>query len=132
MLVTLSLVAGCVDIGSGPPPDAGDAGTADAAGGPADGSTDAAAAVETVEMRGIKFIPTELTVAPGTEVVWEHHDSSTPHTIRAGTPDAPGDWESPQLEGGETYSRIFEEPGAHDYYCTQHPQAMQGVVEVVP
>lgn len=129
---------GCVDLGTGLPPDAtSEVEEADAAGETGADTrpdrSDTATPEETVQMQGIQFIPETLTVAPGTRVVWEHADASTPHTIKSGTPEAPTEaWESPQLEGGGSWGRIFEEPGTHEYYCTQHPQAMQGTIEVVP
>ena len=29
--------------------------------------------------------------------------------------------ESPDIQGGGTFSYIFEEPGTYEYYCSYHP-----------
>lgn len=133
--IALLAGTGCFDLGSGSPPRDVASGSDSSA--PrtdaSSGDSTAARAVETVEMADLRLIPETLEVKPGTAVVWKHRDGSTPHTLKAGTPDSPtGEWESSQLEGNDEYRRLFGEPGTHEYFCSQHPQAMQGVIKVVP
>jgi plastocyanin len=80
-----------------------------------------------VAVRDFRFVPAQVTVAPGTTVTWVNCEGETidPHTS---TSDA-GAWESGLLQPGETYSRTFEEGGSFPYHCTPHP-FMRGTVTV--
>lgn len=104
-----------------------------------------------VGMTSIDFVPRELTVTPGTEVVWRNTNSRT-HTVTAyeGTlPEgaayfASGGFDSQEaavdaynnaLEGGipseDTFSHTFEVPGSYGYFCIPHRDAdMAGIIEV--
>lgn len=121
-------LAGCVTGGSAPPADSYDIG-----------------------MTSIDFEPREVTVTPGTEVVWRNTNSRV-HTVTAyeGTlPEgadyfATGGFESQRaavdaynngLEGGipseDTFSHTFEIPGSYGYFCVPHRDAeMAGIIEV--
>ena len=48
----------------------------------------AADATATIDIRSFAFTPKELTVAPGTHVVWTNRDD-TPHTVTATGPGSP-------------------------------------------
>lgn len=84
-------------------------------------------AVRVVGIRGFAFIPAEVTVAPGTQVVWVNCEdqASLGHTS---TSDG-GVWDSPLLTRGDTYDRVFTDVGDFPYHCTPHP-FMKGTVTV--
>jgi plastocyanin len=121
-------LSGCVTGGTSPPEDSYDIG-----------------------MTSIDFEPRELTVRPGTEVIWRNTNSRT-HTVTAYEGTLPagaeyfasGNFDSQTaavnaynnaLEGGivseGTYSHTFEVPGSYGYFCIPHRDAdMAGVIEV--
>jgi nitrite reductase (NO-forming) len=79
------------------------------------------------------YSPRALTVAVGTTVTWINEDAVF-HTITSGssngttgTPD--GDFDSGEVQKGETFEHTFDEAGTFDYFCTPHPW-MVGQVEV--
>jgi plastocyanin len=103
-----------------------------------------------VGMSNVDFLPTELTVDPGTTVVWKN-TSSSQHTVTAygaAIPDeadyfTSGGYPSQEVaedawidgEGGivqgDTYEHTFEVPGTYEYYCIPHETAgMRGTVVV--
>jgi plastocyanin len=70
------------------------------------------------------FAPQEVTVAPGTKVVWTNHDD-TPHTVSANDKA----FASKGLDTDDTYEHTFDREGDFAYICTVHP-FMTGVVHV--
>jgi len=76
------------------------------------------------------FIPYEITVNVGDEVVWSNDDSAA-HTVTAGSAaDGPsGVFDSSLFMAGTTFSHTFEEVGEYDYFCMVHPW-MEGIVKV--
>jgi len=70
------------------------------------------------------FAPKEITVAPGTKVVWTNKDE-TPHTVASGDKS----FASKGLDTGDTYEHTFDREGDFAYICTVHP-FMTGVVHV--
>jgi plastocyanin len=70
------------------------------------------------------FAPKEVTVAPGTKVVWTNHDD-TPHTVSA----SDKAFASKGLDTDDTYEHTFDKEGDFAYICTVHP-FMTGVVHV--
>ena len=119
----------------------------------ATGATGVAAAQEgqskTVEMNDdLKFVPAELTIAPGTTVVWENVGSIV-HSVTAYEDEIPDeasyftsggfDAEQParsaypdsSIEGGGTYEYTFDTEGTFDYFCIPHETAgMTGSISV--
>ena len=82
----------------------------------------------TVFLQDLTYEPAELTVSSGTRVTFINEDDET-HTIVAGTSDAPtGEFEE-TLEPGESFSFLFEVPGAYDYYSSIYP-GMEGRIIV--
>lgn len=69
------------------------------------------------------FDPSELTVASGTDVVWQNEDGAA-HTVTFDDGEDSGN-----LEGGATYARTFAEAGDYPYACAIHP-TMTGTVTV--
>ena len=70
------------------------------------------------------FAPKEITVAPGTKVVWTNKDE-TPHTVASNDKS----FASKGLDTDDTYEHTFDREGDFAYICTVHP-FMTGVVHV--
>src|SRR5512146_2148193 len=83
---------------------------------------DALAADTTVEISNFAFEPKEITVAPGSKVVWINRDE-TPHQIK--TDD--GSFVSTAMDTDDRYEQVFAKEGDFSYVCTLHP-FMTGVV----
>lgn len=82
-----------------------------------------------VLMENIVYNPPQITVAPGTTVVWTNLDEVV-HTVTSGTRENPdGIFDSGDIPAGGTFSYTFEEPGTYDYFCIPHP-GMDGTVIV--
>jgi len=78
----------------------------------------------TVDISKFAFGPKEITVAPGTTVVWINHDE-TPHTVSA----SDRSFVSKALDTDDRYEHTFADEGDVPYFCTVHP-FMTGVVHV--
>jgi predicted secreted protein with PEFG-CTERM motif len=76
------------------------------------------------------FIPYEVTISVGDEVVWSNDDSAA-HTVTAGSAaDGPsGVFDSSLFMAGTTFSYTFDEEGDFPYFCMVHPW-MEGIVHV--
>ena len=76
------------------------------------------------------YLPSEIKVDPGTEVIWSNDDSAA-HTVTSGTPDVGPDgiFDSALFMAGDTFSYDFNSPGSYPYFCMVHPW-MEGVVKV--
>lgn len=85
-----------------------------------------AGAVERVriEIQKFAFVPAEVTVAPGTVVIFTNHDE-TPHTVADGAKR----FVSPALDTDDHYEHTFYKAGDVAYFCTVHP-FMTGVIHV--
>lgn len=85
-----------------------------------------AGAVETpsIEITRFAFAPKEITVAPGTKVIWTNRDE-TPHTISA----ADKTFLSKAMDTDDRYEYTFASEGDFSYFCTLHP-FMTGIVHV--
>jgi plastocyanin len=68
-----------------------------------------------VQMKHIAFSPPTLTVARGTEVVFQNLDTA-PHTVTGKTP---GGVDSGTLGPGKSFSLVVDQP--LDYVCSIHP-----------
>lgn len=77
-----------------------------------------------VTIRRFKFDPAELTIAPGTSIVWTNLDSA-PHTAT----DRAGSWDTKALKKNAEGVVTFDEEGVFDYYCRFHPN-MKGRIVV--
>jgi amicyanin len=80
--------------------------------------------VATVGMDHSTFIPSEITVAPGTTVTWVNNEAM-PHTVV----DANKGFRSKTLAKDATFSFTFTTAGDFDYVCSIHPN-MKGKVIV--
>ena len=83
-------------------------------------------AAETVRIGidNFAFAPAELSVAPGTTVIWTNHDD-IPHTVTS----TDGVFRSHALDTGDSFSFTFEKPGSYRYFCSLHPH-MVGTIKV--
>ncbi|HKE40370.1 MAG TPA: cupredoxin family copper-binding protein [Casimicrobiaceae bacterium] len=86
----------------------------------------AAPSTSTVDIDIAKFAygPKEITVAPGTKVVWTNHDQ-TPHTVTSNDKS----FVSKGLDTDDKFEHTFASEGDFGYICTVHP-FMTGVVHV--
>ena len=67
-----------------------------------------------VEIKGMKFIPSELTIQKGDTVVWINRDIF-PHDV---TEFKNKTWSSSTLQKGTSWSKIITK--TVDYYCSLH------------
>jgi predicted secreted protein with PEFG-CTERM motif len=76
------------------------------------------------------FIPHEVTVNVGDEVIWSNDDTAA-HTVTAGSAaDGPsGAFDSSLFMAATTFSHTFDEEGEFPYFCMVHPW-MEGIVTV--
>ena len=76
------------------------------------------------------FIPYEVSIAVGGEVIWSNVDSAA-HTVTSGNPsDEPGGvFDSNLFMAGNTFSHTFDEAGTYEYFCMVHPW-MKGIIQV--
>ena len=76
------------------------------------------------------FIPYEVSIAVGGEVIWSNVDSAA-HTVTSGNPpDEPdGVFDSSLFMTGTTFSHTFDETGTYEYFCMVHPW-MRGIIQV--
>ena len=80
--------------------------------------------VASIAIQDYAFKPATITVAAGTKVVWTNHDDD-PHTATADD----GSFDSKGLGQGDSFGRVFTQPGRYPYHCAAHP-FMKGVVIV--
>ena len=78
----------------------------------------------TVDISQFAYGPKDLTVAPGTRIVWTNHDQA-PHTVTA----RDKSFGSKGLDTDDRFEHTFTTEGDFTYLCTVHP-FMTGVVHV--
>ena len=78
----------------------------------------------TVEITKFAFAPREITIAPGTKIVWTNRDGA-PHTVTSND----RTFASNGLDTDDRYEHTFSSEGDFTYICTLHPM-MTGVVHV--
>ena len=76
------------------------------------------------------FIPYEISVSVGSEVIWSNVDSAA-HTVTSGNPSdgSDGVFDSSLFMSGTTFSHTFDEAGTYEYFCMVHPW-MIGIIQV--
>src|SRR5437867_2335892 len=86
----------------------------------------AAPPAPTVDLNIAKFAyaPKEITIAPGTKIVWTNRDE-TPHTVTSNDKS----FASKGLDTDDKFEHTFSSEGDFSYICTVHP-LMTGVVHV--
>ncbi|HYA23741.1 MAG TPA: copper-containing nitrite reductase [Terriglobales bacterium] len=97
----------------------------------------------TVSMNDMGFLPPTITVNAGEKVVWRN-SSSVIHNVVADPskalyridvklPAGAAPFDSGMLQPGQSFSRVFDQPGVYHYVCTLHEgTGMKGVVIVRP
>lgn len=79
-----------------------------------------------VEMKGMKFVPENITIKKNDTVVFKN-TTSTLHNVET----ADKKIKSKMLKKGEEYKHKFEEVGKVEYYCKPHKNmGMVGTVKV--
>jgi plastocyanin len=78
----------------------------------------------TILIQGFKFKPANITIKPGTKVIWINKDT-TQHTATAKN----GSFNSGLLGKEQRYSRTFKTVGKKAYFCKPHP-FMEGSITV--
>jgi plastocyanin len=68
-----------------------------------------------VYIRDNFYTPNNITVSPGTTVVWEHQ-GRVDHTVSS----LQGYFDSGALHGGDYFTYTFTVPGRYDYFCRFH------------
>jgi plastocyanin len=84
----------------------------------------AAPPAPTVDIAKFAFGPKEITIAPGTKIVWTNHDE-TPHTVTSDDKS----FASKGLDTDDKFEHTFTSEGDFRYTCTLHP-FMTGIVHV--
>jgi plastocyanin len=86
----------------------------------------AATLAPTVDLNIAKFAfaPKEITIAPGTKLIWTNRDE-TPHTVTSNDKS----FASKGLDTNDKFEHTFASEGDFSYICTVHP-FMTGVVHV--
>src|SRR6266849_4304312 len=77
-----------------------------------------------LDITKFKFAPKEITIAPGTKIVWTNRDE-TPHTVTSNDKS----FASKGLDTDDKFEHTFAGEGDFSYICTVHP-FMSGVVHV--
>jgi plastocyanin len=98
-------------------------GTVSAAVVPASAAADTAPTV-TVDTKNFAYAPADLTVSPGTTVVFKNSDTIA-HTVTA----SDKSFDSGDMPQNATWSHIFAKAGTYTYVCAYHSY-MQGTVTV--
>ena len=97
----------------------------------------------TVGMNDMGFVPAAITVNVGTRVVWRNSSqvihnvvddaSKALSRVDVSLPSGAHPFDSGLLQPGQSFSRVFSEPGIYHYVCTLHEgSGMKGVVIVRP
>jgi plastocyanin len=77
-----------------------------------------------VNIAKFAYGPKEITIAPGTTIVWTNRDE-TPHTVTSNDKS----FASKGLDTDDKFEHSFASEGDFSYFCTVHP-FMTGVVHV--
>jgi len=97
----------------------------------------------TVGMSDMGFVPAAITVNAGEKVVWKNSSqvihnvvddaSKALSVVDVKLPSGARPFDSGMLQPGQSYSRVFTEPGIYHYVCTLHEgSGMKGVIVVRP
>ncbi|MDC8451440.1 MAG: plastocyanin/azurin family copper-binding protein [Candidatus Nitrosotalea sp.] len=91
-------------------------------------------APNTVNVLGIEapfFAPNSINVKAGTTIYFVNTDGNihTVTSVKAGTQDPDGTFDSNMIKPGQTFTYKFDKPGTYNYICTIHPH-MHGTINV--
>jgi plastocyanin len=82
------------------------------------------ATIVDINIAKFAYAPKEITITPGTKIVWTNHDE-TPHTATSNDKS----FASKGLDTDDKFEHTFAGEGDFSYICTVHP-FMTGVVHV--
>jgi plastocyanin len=136
--VTLAIgLTACADTADSPPasasaeatPSVTATETPDATGSPSAEATAEATAEEEVAIEGSRYEPGELTIALGTEVIFENLDAFA-HSVTEGTDGQAVDdaFVDEEIGAGETLRVTFDEPGTFEITCIFHPTMQMTII----
>ncbi len=77
-----------------------------------------------IEIKAFAFEPGDITVAPGTTVIWVNRDQTIHNVVNPQKAFA-----SPGLDTDDSYTFRFDTEGDFTYLCALHPH-MTGIVHV--
>ncbi len=81
----------------------------------------------TIAIKNFKFVPSSVTVAPGTTVRWKNEDELA-HTATSNK----GVFDSGNLDQGKTYAHTFAKAGKYEYVCAYHSSMTATVIVAAP
>ncbi len=86
----------------------------------------------TVQVIDNSFRPPDLTVAAGTEVVFENRGRNDHNVLPKGDPSGTA-WgvQKEQFAPGASYAHVFSRPGTFAYYCSIHGTDAVGMVGTI-
>ncbi|MGB8405698.1 MAG: cupredoxin family copper-binding protein [Mycobacterium sp.] len=90
------------------------------------GAAPAPTGANAVNIDNFAFAPATLTVPVGATVTWTNHDEEPHNVVAEG-----GQFRSPTMGSGATFTYTFSTPGTFAYVCGIHPM-MHGTVVVTP
>jgi plastocyanin len=98
---------------------------------PPDAGTRTNGVVVTVQALDNTFRPQDLVIEAGTEVLFENVGRNEHDVIPE--PDSPQGWGVGRdlFAPGDTYSRIFSEPGVYEYVCSIHGVNRKGMIGTI-
>lgn len=80
-------------------------------------------AAAAIAIKDFAFSPPSIEISAGTTVTWTNQDS-TAHTVDGDQ----SEFESGNLEPGQSYSETFDRPGSYTYHCDIHPDMKATIV----
>jgi plastocyanin len=82
-------------------------------------------------MKNTRFVPEQLNIIPGMDVVWINKDTVN-HTLISGTyGSVTPDFRSGSISPGASFHVTFDSPGTFSFYSMSHPLEMTGVIVVI-
>jgi len=102
-----------------------------------------AMATNHVHMSDMAFVPASIEVGVGQQVVWQNTSSGVHNVVDNGAkaldkvdvarPVSAKPFDSGYLQPGQSFARVFNQPGIYRYVCTLHEaNGMKGVIVVRP
>ena len=111
-LIFMVLVSGCTSAPQTPPQQKAT---------PPQQTTPPAPTKADVRIENFMFFPAEIIIAKGGTITWSNKDTYQ-HTVTS------GDFDSANLNQGQSFSHTFNEAGTFDYWCKNHASMRAKVV----
>lgn len=70
-----------------------------------------------IHIEAFAFQPPQIIVSPGDTIVWVNQDI-VPHFLNIGE----DQWQSPVIEGGQSWEMVVDQTGRFAYICVFHPK----------